>query len=128
MRPIEVLRCFEEVVERDARCDRAREHMTENLGAEVDQRKKRHDPRSGDSIGLGIGTDLLARLQEIVVPALRESDGVDQVPLRLGFGGENQVLALGREEQAAAVDLLELDRELDVDPSTALCELGPSLD
>lgn len=59
----------------------------------------------------GVRLDLFSGLDQLVVPAVGQADGLDDVPLGLGLRWDDEVGPIGAEQQLAAAEFLDADAE-----------------
>lgn len=109
--PVELLRCGEQIIERDAAGECPGEGMPQDFWAELGEREQLQDTRAGDALLLGEYPDLESGLDELVVPSIRQTDRLDEVLSGLGLRRDDQVMAVGAEEQPSSIKLLDLELE-----------------
>lgn len=124
--PIELLGCGEQVIERDAAGERPGEGMPQDLWAKLCEWEQLQDARAGDILLLGEDPDLESGLDEVIVPAIRQTDRIHEVLPGFRLRRDDQVMAVGAEEQPTTIELLDLELQFQLDVLASVIDLGRS--
>lgn len=122
--PVELPRRGEQIIERDAAWESPGEGMPQDFWAELSEWEQLQDARACDALLLGEDPDLESGLDELVVPSIRQTDRLDEVLSGLGLRRDDQVMAVGAEEQPTTIELLDLELKSQLDVLATVIDLG----
>jgi|GEM_PF-6305276 len=100
--------------------------MPQDFWAELGEWEQLQDTGAGDAMLLGEDSDLESRLDEVIMPSIRQTDRLDEVLSSLGLRRDDQVMAIGAEEQPTTIELLDLELKFQLNVLAAIIDLGAS--
>ena len=123
MIPIELFGGLEKITQRDARGECADEGVAKNLWAQVGQRQELEQSRSCDMIQIRVIAETEFCFHDLIMPAICKSYRIDDMLLGFGDGWEDEVVTIGREDHASAIEFLDLDVEREMDESSSVFDM-----
>ncbi len=86
--------------------------MAQDIRSEPGQREQLSHARPGHTLSFSECLDIQLGLNDLILPAVRKTDRIHTMLLGFKLRRDDQVMAVGAEEQSATIELLDLELKL----------------